>query len=76
LRELLSILLQPRQPLPGILDFGLAGGGVFLEVEEFAVILDRPYFIAGLRGNLEHNLNGFMFFLKNFCRPYLSLLFF
>jgi hypothetical protein len=30
--ELLA--LQPRQPLPGILDFGQAGVGIFPDVEE------------------------------------------
>jgi hypothetical protein len=29
----------PRQPLPGILDFGEAGVGVLPEVEEFLVLL-------------------------------------
>ena len=29
-----NFALQPRQPLPGILDFGQAGVGVFPEVEE------------------------------------------
>ena len=36
---LASIILQPRQPLPGILDFGLAGVGVLPEVEELYAVL-------------------------------------
>jgi len=28
MREQVNLLVQPRQPLPGILDFGLAGVGV------------------------------------------------
>jgi hypothetical protein len=32
---------QTRQPLPGVLDFGLARVGVLLEGEKFAVILQR-----------------------------------
>jgi len=38
---LAMILLVPKhgQPLPGILDFGPAGVGVFPEVEEFGVVL-------------------------------------
>jgi hypothetical protein len=44
---LASIILQPRQPLPGILDFGLAGVGVLSEVEtigeqEFQVLVGAP----------------------------------
>jgi len=35
-----SIHLQPCQPLPGIINFGLAGVGVFPEVE---VAFDRDY---------------------------------
>jgi len=35
-----SIILQPRQPLPGILDFGEAGVGVFpLPLSDFPGML-------------------------------------
>jgi hypothetical protein len=30
--------VQPSQPLPGILNFGEAGVGVFPEVEEFVIV--------------------------------------
>ena len=34
-----GLTLQPGQPLPGILNFGQAGVGVFPEVEEFSAAL-------------------------------------
>jgi len=39
--ETRSFALQPRQPLPGILDFGQAGVGVFKERKEFLAV--PPY---------------------------------
>jgi hypothetical protein len=37
-----SLTLQPRQPLPGILNHGNTGIGVFPEVEEFLAMRDGP----------------------------------
>jgi hypothetical protein len=34
-----NLLVQPRQPIPGVLDFGQAGVGVFPEVEDTLVLL-------------------------------------
>jgi hypothetical protein len=34
-----SFANQPRQPLPGVLDFGMTGVSIFPEVEEFLVPL-------------------------------------
>jgi hypothetical protein len=44
-----NLLVQPRQPLPAILDFGQAGVGVFPEVIKYRNhglenIMDRPNF--------------------------------
>ena len=49
---------SPRQPLPGIRKLGQAGVGVFPEVEEFRVILDRLGFVAGLLEDLPEHVEA------------------
>ena len=48
-----SIIIQPRQPLPGILKLGLDGGGVFPEGEEFHLSLRPATGTANLGENHE-----------------------
>jgi hypothetical protein len=53
-QALFQLRLQPRQPLPGILDFGPAGVDVFPEIEkarvtfyDFGWAITNQFFFAG-----------------------------
>src|SRR4030042_2306307 len=46
LKEKKPLFREARQPLPGILDFGPAGVGIFPEIEEFPVLLGGFGFLS------------------------------